>query len=265
MLCILSSFTLKDNFEVQNACQSAMYTATESLNDSDDHSSYSDSSFVSVTPPSVSPIVSDDDDNDDDTNDDDIANEGCEDTTEFDILVEPTQELLPLMLTEEPEPLSSIAQPQIYNYKLIGDNLDLTVKPRYSRVDGQKYRTSLHYFHYMCVRDRVNLSQLSIVKSNSCLNSPSKMALQILPSKECDDKLVDDLAMLVSRVIVLCMPFFQFGFADVVTWHQQHEFYKEMMSEKSEVVCVWYRASCNCYVSCVLPFSVGPSGSIASQ
>ena len=94
---------------------------------------------------------------------------------------------------------------------------------------------SLHYFHLMCVRDRINLSHLSIIKTDSCLNSPNNIALQLLPTKGCDESLVNNLAVLVSRVMVLYIPYFEFGFADVLTRHIDHEFHKEM-SQKSGVV-----------------------------
>lgn len=88
----------------------------------------------------------------------------------------------------------------------------------------------------MCVRDRVNLSHLPIVKCDSCLNSAGKMALYLLPSKEADDLLLTDhLAMLICRIIVANMPYFSFAFSDVVQWHLEHEYYKEM-SMKSEAV-----------------------------
>ena len=44
-------------------------------------------------------------------------------------------------------------------YKLIGDNIDKTIKPRDMRVDHQSQ--SLHYFNMYAVQDRVDLSHLS--------------------------------------------------------------------------------------------------------
>ena len=218
---------------VQNgSCQNTLYTEIESSSDSD--TCFSDLSFLSVTPPLASPIMSADDDDDED-----VTNSDCEDATELGTSIELTQCLLPSTLTEEPDLteqlVSSTTHSRVNTYKVLGDNIDFTVKARYNRVDGQKDNQSLHYFHHMCVRDRVNLSHLPIIRCDSCLNSPNNIALQLLPTKISDDKLVDDLAVLVSRVIVSYMPYFQFGFTDVVTWHIEHEFYKEM-SEKSEVV-----------------------------
>ena len=67
------------------------------------------------------------------------------------------------------------------------------------------------------------------------LEQSKKMALFLLPSKECDSSLTSDLSVLVSQMMVSHIPYFQFAFSDIVTWHMEHEHYKEM-SEKSEVV-----------------------------
>ena len=73
------------------------------------------------------------------------------------------------------------------------------------------------------------------MRPHQCLNSATKMALFLLPSKECDIRLIADLSVLVSRMMVTHIPYFQFAFSDIVTWHMEHEHYKEM-SEKSEAV-----------------------------
>lgn len=61
------------------------------------------------------------------------------------------------------------------------------------------------------------------------------MVLNLLPTKQSDDILADHLAMLISRIIVSNIPFFSFAFSDVVEWHLDHEYYREM-SMKSDVV-----------------------------
>ena len=144
------------------------------------------------------------------------------------------------LLANQPEATESEqVHSEVYTYKLVGDNIDLTVKARYMRMDGGQTDKSLHYFHHMCVRDRIDFSHLSTLKRSSCLNSPEKMALYFLPNKQADDALIDQLAMLISRIIVTNMPFFSFAFSDVVQWHLKHEYYKEM-SMKSEVVSLMY-------------------------
>lgn len=63
------------------------------------------------------------------------------------------------------------------------------------------------------------------------------MALAMLPSQEHDATLHNNIATLISRVLVTHMQFFQFAFSDVTTWHIHHKYYKEM-SLKSDVVSV---------------------------
>lgn len=96
---------------------------------------------------------------------------------------------------------------------------------------------SLHFFHCCAVQDRVNFSHLSFRQQFTCFNCPEKMALELLPSVECDTELLSNIVILVSRIIVEYMPFFKFALSDVVTWHLQHEYYTEM-NTKSEVVCI---------------------------
>ena len=132
----------------------------------------------------------------------------------------------------------SCTSSNIYSFKLVGDNIDFTIKARYNRVDNHKNQ-SLHYFHYMSVCDRINFNHLSITKPHMCLNSANKIALLLLPSKKCDNRLIRDLAVLVSQIIVSYMPYFHSAFSDVVTWHIEHDYYKEM-SRKSQVVSCLY-------------------------
>ena len=119
-------------------------------------------------------------------------------------------------------------------YKLVGDNIDITVNARYLRSEGHRDQ-SLHFFNSFAVLDRVNLGSLPIELPATCNPSPLNMAQSLLPSKENDANLLNNIAILVSRVLITHMPFFQFAFLDVVTWHIQHKFYKEM-SSKSNVV-----------------------------
>lgn len=119
----------------------------------------------------------------------------------------------------------------------MGDNLDIAVKARYLRVD--KLNQSLHYFQCLAIRDRINFNDLSTVYSQNCLNSPDKIALELLPSLQSDSLLLDNFAVIVSRVIVDYIPFFNFALSDVVTRHIDHKFYQEMSSE-SEVVSILF-------------------------
>ena len=56
-------------------------------------------------------------------------------------------------------------------FKLVGDNIDKNVRPRYLR--SSIHRTeSLHYFHSYAVRDRIGFNELPHKQPSSCL--PSK-------------------------------------------------------------------------------------------
>ena len=46
-----------------------------------------------------------------------------------------------------------------YGYKIIGDNLDMNIKPRH--MTSEDKTKSLHCFHLLSVRDRVPVSHLS--------------------------------------------------------------------------------------------------------
>ena len=155
--------------------------------------------------------------------------------------VESPQHLqIPAVLSQQPPAENiiptSFESPVITTYKLVGDNIDFSVKARYSRSDSPKDQ-SVHYFHYMAVRDRTDFSDYSSEKADTCLNSADKMAKFLLPTKECDDQLTNHLAVLVSRIIVSHMPYFRFAFSDVVSWHIDHPYYEDM-SKKSEVVSI---------------------------
>ena len=115
-----------------------------------------------------------------------------------------------------------------FGYKLVGDNIDLTVSTRYMRLE--KYRDqSLHFFHCCAVLDRINLDNLSLLLPSTC-----PMALSLLPSKYYD-AICNNIATLISRILVTHMQFFQFSFSDAVTWHIKHKFYREMSSKYSVV------------------------------
>ena len=149
----------------------------------------------------ISPVVSEDDiaDISPVVSEDCAADSDSEDNMQTSVLVQP------FIQTEDP--VTTTMSAQVYNYKLVGDNIDFGIKVRYNRIDDQKQKL-LHYFQYMCVRDRVNLSHLPIVKpDDSCLNCASKMALQLLPNKGHDRKLAENLAVFVSRIIVSYIPF----------------------------------------------------------
>lgn len=63
------------------------------------------------------------------------------------------------------------------------------------------------------------------------------MALHLLPTVKTDSALMDIMTIIVSCVLATHFSYFQFSCSDVVTWHMDHQYYKEM-SMKSDVVCM---------------------------
>ena len=88
------------------------------------------------------------------------------------------------------------------------------------RVDKHRNK-SLHYFHSFAVANRVDFSCLSDVRPSTCMNSPSKRAVQLLPSKEDDKEMRTNFVTLVSRALVENIPFFKATF-DGVNCHSAY-------------------------------------------
>lgn len=123
------------------------------------------------------------------------------------------------------------------SYKLVGDNIDKSVKTRYMCLEGG-HNQSLHYFHCFAVLNRIDFTEFPDVQPQLCLNSPDNIALTLLPSAE-DDQTLKNLFMThVSRILCTHIPFFKASFEDVVEWHIVHQYYQEM-STKSQVVCTY--------------------------
>ena len=123
----------------------------------------------------------------------------------------------------------------INNYKLMGDNIDISIKSRYMRAGAHLHNQSLHYFQFLAVRDRIDFSELETVPKQLCHNNSSKIAKELLPNTNTDHTLLSDFSVIVSRILAANIPFFKFAVADVATWHKDHKHYEEM-SLKSEVV-----------------------------
>ena len=129
-----------------------------------------------------------------------------------------------------------------FGFKLVGDNIDFTVKARYMHTDGRQDQ-SLHYYHAYAIRDRIDLSRLPFTNSPriACPTDSSmirSMALEMLPSSVDNAALSKNISILVSRVLVDNLPFFKEAFSDVVMWHIEHK-HSDEMCRKSEVVSVF--------------------------
>lgn len=86
-------------------------------------------------------------------------------------------------------------------YKLVIDNIDSTVKPRYMREDVQN--ESLHYVQVYAVKDRVDFSSFT-----DCPPSSAKYLYSILPTSDDYQKLKENMAVLVARILVEHIRFF---------------------------------------------------------
>ena len=141
-------------------------------------------------------------------------------------------------------------------YKLVIDNIDSTVNPRYMLEDAQNQ--SLHYVQLYAVKDRVDFSAIP-----DCPPSSAKNLFSILPTSNDYQMLKDNnMAVLVSRILVEHDQFFSENFKDLATWHIQHQYSAQM--SKSEVVNLSFFYTCILHVDnkeCLL----GTSGSAAIQ
>ena len=110
-------------------------------------------------------------------------------------------------------------------YKLIGDNLDKDVKPRYTRIDRQTQ--SLHFFYYYAVKDHINLSTISD-EPNPYLDLPvCNLPLKhILPTTLDHQALAQNMGIILSRILVDELPYFATTFHDVVTRHIDHLYFQ---------------------------------------
>ena len=120
------------------------------------------------------------------------------------------------------------------SFKIVIDNIDMSVKSRFMRVDTYRNK-SLHYVNSYAVLGRINFSELPDVHPHTCSNRPDKNALLLLPSVD-DDKSMRRLFMThVARVLVTNIKYFKLSFDDIVEWHITHSYHEEM-SAKSTVV-----------------------------
>ena len=119
-------------------------------------------------------------------------------------------------------------------YQLCGDNIDKTVKRRYVRAD-KSATTSLHYFHFYAIKDRIDFSDLSEEPIHCDHYDKHQVALSLLPSPEDDIAIRKNICVLLSRILFSNLAYFKLAFDGVIDWHIRHTFYKEM-SMKSDVV-----------------------------
>ena len=102
----------------------------------------------------------------------------------------------------------NVVQPhsQWSGFKIVGDNLDKTVKPRHMRSDNQN--KSLHYFHSMAVKDRIDFSSLSDTPSKKSTPSLKSVTQSLLPTSTDNQILRKHFTIHISRILAENMPFF---------------------------------------------------------
>ena len=89
---------------------------------------------------------------------------------------------------------SSSSLPEIpLPFKIVGDNIDKNIRPRYVRSNARS--TSIHYFDSYALRDQIDFHTLS-------LPSKQDLAESILPSTTDDEMLRNNVIVIVSCILV---------------------------------------------------------------
>ena len=112
-------------------------------------------------------------------------------------------------------------------YQFCGDNIDKNVKSRYFRTDKSP-GTSLHYFNYYAVKDRIDFSHMKEEPITSEQSDMKQVALSLLPTPEDDTALQNNICVIMSRILYNNIPYFKHTFDGVIDWHIHHDYYKEM-------------------------------------
>ena len=126
---------------------------------------------------------------------------------------------------------------EAFGYKLCGDNVDKSVKHRYTRSDMCNTASSIHYFHSYAAKNRISTGDLSEAAPSPPTMEAKQIALTLLPSVDDDATICTNIATLISRVLVEHLRFFEHSFDDAVIWHIPHR-YSEQMKHKSNVVSI---------------------------
>ena len=129
--------------------------------------------------------------------------------------------------------LASPLKTKTLSYKIVGDNIDFNIVPRYMRIDHKV--NSLHYFHSYAVCDRISVENLPYQKPPSCLPSSKHISKMLLPTPSDDGAMINNIKIIFSRILCETLPFFNQVFSDLITKHIHHRRYSEM-SAKSIIV-----------------------------
>lgn len=150
--------------------------------------------------------------------------------------------------------LKQLEKDQHPGFKLVGDNVDLRLKPRESTIsEGNK---DLHYYNVMAVKNRVPGNGLNDENPKGTLDSVPWSAY--LPTAQDNEDLKTEWNYLVARTISNYIPHFQW-FKELIPNHLDHQFI-HLAKKKTEVVnfILYTISSFNCqnclYIA--LPFSL---------
>lgn len=107
----------------------------------------------------------------------------------------------------------------------------MNVVPRHKRIDKQT--KSLHFFQSFAVRDRVDLSSASEDPNPFLYKQITELPVNdLLPSLSDDQTLLNNISILIARILVKEVHYFSDTFHDVATSHMHYQ----EMSKKSETV-----------------------------
>ena len=143
----------------------------------------------------------------------------------------PEQEQTPALKSPAQDDTSDSQQQanEVKGVKIVGDNVDKTVKTRFMRIDRQG--KSLHYFHCYATQDRFDLTM-----PEDYPEVPTNPKLEdLLPSKSDITEMKSSFAIHVARILCKYMPYFAKNFSDVIPEHLEHTM-SSQMSQKSDVV-----------------------------
>ena len=132
-----------------------------------------------------------------------------------------------------------------FAFKLVGDNIDKTIKPRDMCVESLPQ--FLHYFNVYAVLDRVDFRSLS---ADMSIIDITKVDTDIMLPSEADmEAMIANFSVLISRLLVHHLPALC-EYSACVAAHIDHKYSSEM-SAKSHVVSENLQCD-NCYVIIVM-------------
>ena len=146
----------------------------------------------------------------------------------------PAADIAPLVATN-PNTIAPVTTPitsptAIFGFKIVGDNVDKNVKPRYMRSDNRLQ--SLHYFHSFAIKSRIDIAGLSDIPPDPL---DTVDISKLLPNDDDDKQLHNNFRVHIERMLVRNIQFLKFACDDLITLHIKHKYYSEM-SGPSEIV-----------------------------